>query len=685
MVLLGDLNAAPDTPEVAALVDQLTDAWVAAGVGDGNTFSSQTPTSRIDYVLTSRDVTARTAAVIASDASDHRPVVASLSAARLQTSRHRVTVPAPGVPDPDRNADSVRPERPMRRTVGVGMRRRKRRLGGTAMGHIGTRRMRTTMVAALAVGLLVAVMPGAGAQDDGPRQLAFGAFARPKSGQTLQDAVLELEAKTGRRMEVVRVFQLWQDSFPNSFHNFNKAGDRTMILSVKPQRPDGTRISWSSIATAAPGSQLDTEMRSWARRLRDFGAPMYVTFHHEPEASANTPHGSATNYIAAWRRWTQVMAEEGATNVRHMWITTDYAQWLPSSDRRYAPKWYPGDAYVDAMAIDVYNWAECRPSQDNPWKSVQQILDPFRDFGRLHPDKPLWLTEWATAEDPTRPGRKATWFDDARALFTKPGYEQFQGVSYFHSTNINPLFTGCQWWADSSASSLASFSAMANDPTYAGDAFGSTGTTTTTTTDHHDDVPPGGRDALLVVGNPTLSAGDTAARNRLTAAGYAVRVLDDSQAVASVPEDIVVISSSVSSGTVRGTYRTVPRPVLVYKPWIYGDMGLAPAGGFSSASGTTVTISAPADPLAAGLSGTVALTSTAGPIGRATPGPAAAVVATAGGQAALFAYDPGDVLADGSAAASCRIALPFADTTFAQLTNQGAALFDAAVQRAGAC
>ena len=79
VVLLGDLNAAPDTPEVAALVDQLTDAWVSAGVGDGNTFSSQTPTSRIDYVLTSHDVTTRTAAVIASDASDHRPVVASLT------------------------------------------------------------------------------------------------------------------------------------------------------------------------------------------------------------------------------------------------------------------------------------------------------------------------------------------------------------------------------------------------------------------------------------------------------------------------------------------------------------------------------------------------------------------------------------------------------------------------------
>lgn len=78
VVLLGDLNARPDTPEIATLTDQLVDAWVEAGVGDGYTFSAANPRARIDYVLYSDDVVARTAAVLSTDASDHLPVVAEL-------------------------------------------------------------------------------------------------------------------------------------------------------------------------------------------------------------------------------------------------------------------------------------------------------------------------------------------------------------------------------------------------------------------------------------------------------------------------------------------------------------------------------------------------------------------------------------------------------------------------------
>ena len=79
VVLLGDLNATPDTPEIAGLTDRLVDAWVTAGVGDGFTFDAATPHARIDYVMSSGDVVARTAAVVTTDAADHLPVVADLA------------------------------------------------------------------------------------------------------------------------------------------------------------------------------------------------------------------------------------------------------------------------------------------------------------------------------------------------------------------------------------------------------------------------------------------------------------------------------------------------------------------------------------------------------------------------------------------------------------------------------
>jgi endonuclease/exonuclease/phosphatase family metal-dependent hydrolase len=79
VVLLGDLNATPDTPEIAGLTDLLVDAWVTAGVGDGFTFDASTPHARIDYVMSSGNVVARTAAVVTTDAADHLPVVADLA------------------------------------------------------------------------------------------------------------------------------------------------------------------------------------------------------------------------------------------------------------------------------------------------------------------------------------------------------------------------------------------------------------------------------------------------------------------------------------------------------------------------------------------------------------------------------------------------------------------------------
>jgi endonuclease/exonuclease/phosphatase family metal-dependent hydrolase len=87
VVLLGDLNATPDTPEIADLTDQLVDAWVTAGVGDGFTFDAATPHARIDYVMSSGNVVARTAAVVTTDAADHLPVVVNLALPGKQLNR----------------------------------------------------------------------------------------------------------------------------------------------------------------------------------------------------------------------------------------------------------------------------------------------------------------------------------------------------------------------------------------------------------------------------------------------------------------------------------------------------------------------------------------------------------------------------------------------------------------------
>lgn len=75
-ILMGDMNAQPDSAEMEALADVLTDAW-EAGTGTGATIPVDGPTRRIDYIFLGSDWPAPTQAhVPPTTASDHLPVVA---------------------------------------------------------------------------------------------------------------------------------------------------------------------------------------------------------------------------------------------------------------------------------------------------------------------------------------------------------------------------------------------------------------------------------------------------------------------------------------------------------------------------------------------------------------------------------------------------------------------------------
>lgn len=78
-ILVGDLNATPDAPEIQPLLARLHDGW--SGHSDpGFTYPAEAPRKRIDYVLTSPEFVVRDARVIPAEASDHRAVVVDLVA-----------------------------------------------------------------------------------------------------------------------------------------------------------------------------------------------------------------------------------------------------------------------------------------------------------------------------------------------------------------------------------------------------------------------------------------------------------------------------------------------------------------------------------------------------------------------------------------------------------------------------
>ena len=78
-VLLGDLNARPDSAEYARITESFDDVWAAVGQGPGHTFDALEPHMRIDYILTGAGVRPVNARLVRTPASDHLPVVAELA------------------------------------------------------------------------------------------------------------------------------------------------------------------------------------------------------------------------------------------------------------------------------------------------------------------------------------------------------------------------------------------------------------------------------------------------------------------------------------------------------------------------------------------------------------------------------------------------------------------------------
>lgn len=84
-IVAGDMNAAPGSATWRALTRGRTDAFAAAGDGDGYTSTAARPHQRIDGVFADPRITVRTAHVVvhpdAARASDHLPVLAELEIA----------------------------------------------------------------------------------------------------------------------------------------------------------------------------------------------------------------------------------------------------------------------------------------------------------------------------------------------------------------------------------------------------------------------------------------------------------------------------------------------------------------------------------------------------------------------------------------------------------------------------
>jgi hypothetical protein len=266
-------------------------------------------------------------------------------------------------------------------------------------------------------------------------------------GASHDQAMDDFESDAGRRMAIDHDYFAWDVEFPDGVDDESRDQGRILFISWNAMTSGGTCTKWSSIASGSKDATIDAR----AADLKDFGAPLFFAFHHEPEDQVGDC-GSENDFVNAWRHIHDRFAQDGVTNISWVWVLMAYTFRIDEADQ-----YYPGNSYVDLIGADGYNWYSC-PGRDDGWSDFSQVFGKFHDFG-VAKGKPELIAEFSSMEDPDDPGHKGEWISDAAA--TIKSWPEIKGALWYDN---GPPMADCTWWVDTSASSQSAFNAMGADP-----------------------------------------------------------------------------------------------------------------------------------------------------------------------------------------------------------------------------
>ncbi len=141
-----------------------------------------------------------------------------------------------------------------------------------------------------------------------------------------------------------------------------------------------------------------------AKAAADWKQPFFVRLMHEmngtwqgfgPGVNGNT----SEDFIRAWRHIVDLFRAAGAANVQWVWCPN--VQGFGPSTAPFDPL-YPGDAYVDVVGLDGYNFGP----PHSPWRSAIEIFKASYDDLAQLTDRPIMICEWGCSE---QGGDKAAW------------------------------------------------------------------------------------------------------------------------------------------------------------------------------------------------------------------------------------------------------------------------------------
>ena len=259
------------------------------------------------------------------------------------------------------------------------------------------------------------------------------------------------EVLLGRKLAIRHRFFAWTDNWIDADAQSDIAAGRIPMATWEP---------FTGTLTDIAAGQYDAMAHERAQAAKALGKPIMLRFAHEMNGNWY-PWGGANNgndatgpqkYVAAWRHLHDLFVGDGATNV--LWIFCPNVDGAPHEDWNTPAAYYPGDPYVDWVAVDGYNWGTSQTWSS--WTVFPDILGPVYD-SYVAMGKPLMIAETGSVEGG---GDKAAWVTQLRDSL-KSSFPAIKAFVYFDTFDA---LNKTDWKFDTSPGATQAFQGMAEDP-----------------------------------------------------------------------------------------------------------------------------------------------------------------------------------------------------------------------------
>ncbi len=182
--------------------------------------------------------------------------------------------------------------------------------------------------------------------------------------------------------------------------------------------------------------RYDKNIEALAAACKTFGRPIFIRLGYEFDGWHNAY--PPDKYIAAYKYFVDAMRAEGVENVAYVWHswgvgayygTDDFPQFyprLPAGQAVTQELWYPGDDYVDWVALSVFGigWGDL---------TANSVVQYLVSFAEQH-NKPVMLAETAAIKTSERRDAnwvipKTNWFEHVFQLCERDAVKAFTYIN----------------------------------------------------------------------------------------------------------------------------------------------------------------------------------------------------------------------------------------------------------------